>query len=168
MSNFDKIIEFQKCFGLDTNTELQKNIFTDNPKLVKLRWELIREEVDELHQAINEHDMTEVIDATADILYVVYGLATSFGFDANKAYDIVHKSNMSKLCKSEKEAQDTVENYRKLYETGKSPYDTPVYRKSEDGSYWIVLNESTGKILKSINYTPANFENLLKGDIKYI
>lgn len=160
MSNFEKVIEFHKAFGLPHNTEMQSNVFTENKKLTKLRLDLILEEVSELKEAIDTHDFTEVIDALSDILYVVYGAASSFGININKAFDIVHKSNMSKLCTSEEQAQKTVENYRKLYESGSSTYDSPEYRLSDNKKYWVVFNKSSGKILKSIDYTPANFESL--------
>ena len=72
-SNFEKAAEFHDSFGLPNNSELQKNVFTENTKLTKLR-DLIKEEVDELREADN-HDMTETVDALTDILYVVYGQA---------------------------------------------------------------------------------------------
>ena len=161
-SNFEKVAEFHDSFGLPNNSELQKNVFTENTKLTKLRWDLIKEEVDELREAMDNHDMTETIDALTDILYVVYGAGVSFGIDLNRAFEIVHSSNMSKLCVDENEAQDTVLWYKDQFKQGKVPYDSPAYRKSDDGKYWVVYNESTGKILKSINYTPANFKELLE------
>ena len=96
-SNFEKVAEFHDSFGLPNNSELQKNVFTENTKLTKLRWDLIKEEVDELREAMDNHDMTETIDALTDILYVVYGAGVSFGIDLNRAFEIVHSSNMSKL-----------------------------------------------------------------------
>ena len=157
-SNFDKVINFNRSFGVPVFTEEQKEIFDKNPELVKLRLSLIQEEVKELEQAINEKDFTEVIDALSDILYVVYGAGASFGINLNKMFDIVHESNMSKLCKTEEEAKETVQNYERLRNEGKSPYDSPDYRRADDGVNWVVFNKSTGKILKSINYTPAKFD----------
>ena len=160
MSNFQKVVDFNKAFGAPVSNTLQNNVFTENPKLVKLRLDLILEEVRELTDAAKEHDMTETIDALADILYVVYGAGASFGINLDKAFDIVHESNMSKLCKTEDDAIKTVQLYKDKYENKESPYDTPAYRKSDDGKYWVVYNESTGKILKNYKYTPANFEAL--------
>jgi predicted HAD superfamily Cof-like phosphohydrolase len=68
-----------------------------NEKIVKLRYELIKEELEELNQAINEKDIKEVADALTDILYVTYGAGTAFGIDLDKCFDEVHQSNMSKL-----------------------------------------------------------------------
>ena len=160
MSNFQKVIDFNEAFSVPVYNTIQNKIFTENPKLVKLRLDLILEEVRELTDAAKEHDMTETIDALADILYVVYGAGASFGINLDKAFDIVHESNMSKLCKTEDDAIKTVQLYKDKYENKESPYDTPAYRKSDDGKYWVVYNESTGKILKNYKYTPANFEAL--------
>ena len=154
-TNFEKVKEFSRSFEVLHFDTPQPNIFTQNPDLVKLRLDLIKEEVGELEDAIRDHDMVEVVDALADILYVVYGAGDSFGIDLDKAYEIVHSSNMSKLCQSEEEAQETVAWYQKEYKEGKKPYDSPYYYQGELGQ-WIVKNRSTGKVLKSINYTPAD------------
>jgi len=156
-SNFDKIVEFHKCFGLEINTLPQMNVVTDKPSLVKLRSDLIAEEVEEYNDAVKANDFPEIVDALIDTLYVVYGACASYGIDADKAYDLVHKSNMSKLCVSEDEARQTVEHY-----ATDSRYDSPSYRRSENGGYWVVFNQSTGKILKSINYKPVSFRSILE------
>ena len=155
MSNFDKVLDFNKAFGVTTNTTSQHNLFDTDPKLVNYRKELILEEVDELKDAIEKKDFVETIDALTDILYVVYGAFSAFGVNADVAFDIVQKSNMSKLCSSEEEAIKTVESYK-----SDSRYDSPAYRLSEDGVHYVVYNKNTKKILKSINYTPANFTEL--------
>ena len=161
MSNFEKVRQFNKSFGVKIYNNPQQNITKDDPALTKLRLDLILEETKELQEAIENHDFVEVVDALADILYVVYGAGTSFGIDLDRAFDIVHRSNMTKLCETEEIAQETVESYRAKYEAGTSPYDSPTYRLSDDGVNWVVYNESTGKVLKSIHYTPANFSELL-------
>ena len=153
-SNFEKVIEFSNTSNIPHHETPQLNIFNEDPAKVKYRLSLIEEEVQELRDAIQEKNFTEVIDALSDILYVVYGAGSSFGIDLNKTFDIVHKSNMSKFCKSEKEAQETVEWYKK----NDSRYDFPAYRKSTTcENLWVVYNRTTQKILKSINYTPAKF-----------
>ena len=158
-TNFQKIREFHNAFGLDNHNTHQLNVF-DNEKLIKLRLALISEEFQELQDAIKERDFTEVRDAISDILYVVYGTAASFGIDADADYKIIHNSNMTKLCKTEEEAKETVKSYEKQYQDGKSPYDSPAYKKAADDVHYIVYNESTGKVLKSINYTPADLTNV--------
>ena len=151
-TNFFKVSHFNKIFGVDRSDTPKPNIFTENPKLVSLRLGLIQEEVRELEEAIQNHDFKEVVDALADILYVVYGAGDSFGVNLDDAYQIVHSSNMTKLCTSEAEAQETVEWYKK---NQLDKYPTPAYKQASDGNHWIVYNESTGKVLKSINYLPA-------------
>ena len=154
---FEKVVEFNKSFGVKLAETPNREIFTKDPKLVDYRMSLIQEEFTELQDAVKAHDFVETIDALTDIMYVTLGMFTALGVDADKAYDIVHSSNMSKLCKTEEEAIETVENYKK----NDDRYDSPAYRKSDDGNYYVVYNESTGKILKSIRYTPANFESII-------
>jgi predicted HAD superfamily Cof-like phosphohydrolase len=161
-TNFEKVVEFNKIFGVPISKEPQLNIFDKNPKLTKLRFDLIKEEVDELSDAIKDKDFPEVVDALGDILYVVYGAGSSFGVDMDKVLDKIHKSNMSKLCDTEEIAIKTIERYQDLYVNNKSKYDSPVYRKDEKTNKYIVYNKSTGKILKSINYNPVDFTNYLK------
>lgn len=261
-SNFWCVFEFNKAFGIYIVKDMEKNanlsiedgskLLKDNPKLSKLRYSLIEEEIGELNEAIEQNDIKEIIDALTDILYVVYGAGVSFGInidtlfreklnndgtifnesdsnyniiknikdytyhsiqdsyknykeqvlnlceilkvnrdilkeaidsldyevvltclvsltyytydigcvlniDLDKSFKIVHDSNMSKLCKTNEEAMSTVSNYLK----NDSRYDSPSYRKSDLGDYYVVYNASTNKILKSINYTPANFDTML-------
>lgn len=155
-TNFEKIYEFNKSFGVKTYTTPQKDIIYKDKKLIDYRLSLVNEEVNELNEAVKNKDFTETIDALADILYVVYGFFTSIGVDGDKAFDLVHKSNMSKLCISEEEAKKTVESYK-----NDTRYDSPEYRLSDDGMYYVVFNKSTSKILKSINYKPVNFDSIL-------
>ena len=252
ISNFQKVCDFNKTFGLPHFEEEQLNVFDENPKLVKLRYDLIDEEYKELKLAVENRDFKEVIDALADILYVVYGAASSFGYDLDavfkqhysknksdktnfesirtmvfplnvpktefknnwwdlsevvdsvivigkylevlktsvsnksfndfkmmtykllvetysmaiimdidiqRAFDIVHDSNMSKVCLTEEEAQQTVAHYK----ANDTRYDTPSYRLSYDNKRYVVYNQSTGKILKNINYVAADFTDLLLG-----
>ena len=158
-TNFDKICEFQEAFEMKSfSNGITQEEINDNPEIIKLRIDLIVEELNELKQAINEKDITEMRDAIGDILYVVYGAAHTFGFDADSDFATIHNSNMSKLCKTEEEAQQTVAKYEQDFKDGKTTYDTPYYYLNEKTRLWIVKNRSTGKVLKSINYTPVTFE----------
>jgi len=148
-------------FGAVHHDEPKHDIFEKDPDTVSLRLSLIEEEVDELKNALIHHDMIETVDALADILYVTYGAGSALGLDLDKAFDLVHKSNMSKLCKSEQEAQETVEWYKK----NEPRYDSPTYRKAVDESHWVVFNESTGKVLKSINYSPVDLRDVVNSPI---
>ncbi len=164
MSNFEKIKQFHKTFSHPCHDSINQNIFDQDPSLVNLRLNLINEEVGELKEAIDQKNMTEVIDALTDILYVVYGAGAAFGINLDKSYDIVHKSNMSKLCKNESEAIETVNDYKKKFLEGDLKYDSPSYKLAPDNQHYIVYNQSTGKILKSINYTPAVFKQMMLSD----
>jgi predicted HAD superfamily Cof-like phosphohydrolase len=159
LSDFEKVLQFNKSFGVKMNNTPQKNLLVEDPKMIEYRLSLVTEEYEELVEAIKQNDFTECIDALADITYVVMGFYAVLGVNADEAFDIVHKSNMSKLCVSEEEAKETVEYYMKNKE--KLGYYTPAYRRADDGVNYVVYNESTKKILKSINYTPANFEALM-------
>jgi predicted HAD superfamily Cof-like phosphohydrolase len=161
MTDFQKVKAFNDAFGLENKSEIKSDVFDTDPKLVTFRMSLITEEVKELNDAVKYKDMIETIDALADIVYVVQGMAAALGIDLDRAFNIVHKSNMSKLCRTEEDAIETVKRYKEKYDSGNSPYDTPSYRKSSDGQYWVVFNESTGKILKSYKYTLANFSEML-------
>jgi len=161
-TNFEKVVEFNEQFGITTFDTPQHTIFDDDPKLVELRMNLIREEVNELEDAVKDKDYTETVDALSDILYVVYGMGSSIGINLDKAFALVHESNMSKLCNNEEEAKETVKWYETEFAEKRLPYDSPDYRKSTCGTYWVVYNASTGKILKSIRYKPVDFKSLLE------
>ena len=93
MSNFNKVGTFMKTFGQEIKTE--PSFSTD--KINKLRIDLIKEELQELTEAMNNNDLLEVADALTDILYVTYGAGHAFGIDLDKCFDEVQNSNMSKL-----------------------------------------------------------------------
>lgn len=157
-TNFEKVAEFNTSFGSQRlEPSAQPTLFTDHSPLVQQRMDLIREEMRELEEAVTTHNMVETIDALADILYVVYGMGDAIGVDLNRAFQLVHDSNMSKICKTEQEAQETVH----WYTNGNNVYDSPSYRKSPCGKYWVVFNKSTGKILKSILYTPVDLSAMV-------
>lgn len=161
-TNFQDVVNFNEQFGVPMLEQPSPSIFNENPKLVKLRMDLIREEMKELEDAVKDHNLVETTDALADILYVVYGMGASFGINLDEAFKLVHESNMSKLCVSEEEAQRTVDWYEKEYAEGRLPYDSPSYRKSKNDKYWVVYNKSSGKVLKSINYNPVDLKPLLQ------
>jgi predicted HAD superfamily Cof-like phosphohydrolase len=93
MSNFDKVGTFMKTFGQEVKT---KPSFSSD-KINKLRIDLIKEELEELTEAIQKKDLLEVADALTDILYVTYGAGHAFGINLDECFNEVQKSNMSKL-----------------------------------------------------------------------
>ena len=98
MSNFSKVGIFMKTFGQEVKNK--PSFSTD--KINKLRLDLIKEELSELTDAMNNKDLLEVADALTDILYVTYGAGHAFGIDLDKCFDEVQNSNMSKLDKNGK------------------------------------------------------------------
>ena len=254
-TNYDKVVDFNKCFGSVVSNEVNPSLFKSNPKLVDLKYSLIDEETKELVEAYNNDDIVDIIGALRDIKYVLHGMAAAFGlnmdvlftqylhvfvayikndegtnfniinthYNYNKnvkdykeniklddfkknlnvlidiiqnvnkefpaiiescnidslrinlckllyyvnktgafigvnldeSFRIVHDSNMSKVCETEELAKETVA----WYLANDNRYNSPNYRESEYG--WVVYNEDTGKILKSIKYTPADFAPLL-------
>ena len=93
MSNFNKVGTFMKTFGQEVKT---KPSFSSD-KINKLRIDLIKEELEELQEAMKNNDLLEVADALTDILYVTYGAGHAIGIDLDKCFDEVQNSNMSKL-----------------------------------------------------------------------
>ena len=93
MSNFSKVGIFMKTFGQDVKNK--PSFSTD--KINKLRIDLIKEELDELSDAMKNKDLLEVADALTDILYVTYGAGHAFGINLDKCFEEVQNSNMSKL-----------------------------------------------------------------------
>ena len=93
MSNFESVRKFMETFG----QEVKKKAEFPSDKITALRYELIKEELGELHDAIKNKDIKEVADALTDILYVTYGAGHAFGIDLDKCFDEVQNSNMSKL-----------------------------------------------------------------------
>jgi predicted HAD superfamily Cof-like phosphohydrolase len=93
MTNFESVKKFMETFG----QEIKKKAGFPNEKITSLRYDLIKEELDELHQAIDNKDIKEVADALTDILYVTYGAGHAFGIDLDKCFEEVQNSNMSKL-----------------------------------------------------------------------
>jgi predicted HAD superfamily Cof-like phosphohydrolase len=222
LSDYEKVCEFNVAFDFPQFDDLS------NEKVLKLRLDLIKEELDELKEAYSNNDTVEILDACADILYVAYGMAYTYKinsdnyleyliidknktifsnivtnistfidientinmisiqynkleiccnikhreqmikalhdiiiyvydlqnlmkYNSDKIFTIVHESNMSKLCISEEEAQQTVNKYISDYQSSKTPYDSPYYIKLDNGLY-VIKNKSSGKALKSINY----------------
>ena len=93
MTNFDKVGVFMKTFG----QEVKQNPSLSTDKINDLRVNLIKEELNELIDAINKKDLVEVADALTDILYVTYGAGHAFGINLDECFEEVQNSNMSKL-----------------------------------------------------------------------
>lgn len=124
-------------------------------KRCELRVNLLQEELDEFKQAIKDNDIVAIADAFADLQYILSGAILEFGLqDAFKElFDEVHRSNMSKACKSVGEAKATVEMYESV--------EVPSYYRPRKSDY-IVRRTSDDKLLKSISYSPAELKPIVE------
>ena len=93
MTNFEKVKTFMTTYG----QEVKKSASFPDENIINLRLKLIKEELEELEQALNEKNLLEVADALTDILYVTYGAGHSFGINLDECFEEVQRSNMSKL-----------------------------------------------------------------------
>jgi len=121
----------------------------------ELRISLLAEELKELQQAVADNDLTEVADALCDIQYVLAGAILEFGLGEKfkELFDEVHRSNMSKACKTVEEANLTIDHY-------KNTANTESHYKEIDGLF-LVYRTADNKTLKSINYSPADLGGIL-------
>jgi len=93
MTNFTSVKKFMETFG----QEVKSKPAFPSEKISKLRYDLIKEELDEFQEALNDKSLQEVADSLTDILYVTYGAGHAFGINLDKCFDEVQRSNMSKL-----------------------------------------------------------------------
>ena len=93
MSNFEDVKKFMATFGQMVRTKPQ---FPDE-KTMQLRYDLIKEELNELEQAMKTKDLKEIADALTDILYVTYGAGYAYGINLDRCFKEVQRANMSKL-----------------------------------------------------------------------
>jgi len=150
-NSLKKVAEFHKTF---------KHPIKETPGIparerANLRVSLLAEELQELKQAIEANDFVEIADALCDLQYVLSGAILEFGLgDRFKdLFEEVHRSNMSKACKSQEEAEQTIQHYRKNHQCD-------AYHKEEE-SLFLVYRSNDHKTLKSINYSPADLKGIL-------
>ena len=130
MTNFKSVERFMKTFGQDVKTKAE----FPSEKIVKLRYDLIKEELDEFSKALEDKDIKEVADSLTDILYVTYGAGHAFGIDLDKCFDEVQKSNMSKL------GEDGKPIYNDQGKVMKGPkYFKPDLSKFVWFKFWLII-----------------------------
>lgn len=120
-----------------------------------LRINLMQEELDEIKEAIDKNDLIEAADGLCDLMYVLCGSILEFGLNDkfNELFNEVQRSNMSKACDTQKEAIETLLHYKK--------------RDNTEGTYkeingkWIVYRTPDNKVLKSVNYSPADLKTII-------
>jgi NTP pyrophosphatase (non-canonical NTP hydrolase) len=147
----DEVEIFNDAFGKPNN---YSPVIPRDEKLTNFVVDFIKEETDELAEAIENRDIVEVLDAICDLLYVAIGNATMvFGLKDKlmDAFNEVQASNMSKLCQTIDEARETMK--------ARSKEHGPCYMKyNQEKDYWVVLREKDDKVMKSVNYFAPNLE----------
>lgn len=147
----NSVSEFHKTFNHPILPEPQ----IPAKNRAELRLNLLREELKELEEAVENQDMVEAADALCDLQYVLAGAVLEFGMGEKFAelFAEVQRSNMSKVCRSEEEAQATVNHYV-------TQNQDAYFEKKED--YYLVYRKSDNKTLKSINYSEVDLQRILK------
>jgi predicted HAD superfamily Cof-like phosphohydrolase len=120
----------------------------------ELRLSLLKEELEELEEAVKNDDLVEAADALCDLQYVLAGAILEFGMGEkfSELFTEVQRSNMSKVCRSEEEAQATINHY-------KTQNQDAFYEKKDD--FYLVYRKTDNKTLKSINYSAVDLKSIL-------
>jgi len=152
IDSLNQVADFHRTF----NAPILDTPQIPSEQRCQLRVALLQEELDELAQAIKDNDLVEIADALCDIQYVLSGAVLEFGL-GDKFVDLfneVQRSNMSKACSTEEEAQKTLEHYKQ--KDGTEGYYKQV------GDKWVTYRNGDDKVLKSAGYSPANIKDMLK------
>jgi len=152
LDSLNQVAQFHQTFGAPILAEPT----IPSRERCGLRVSLLAEELDELKEAIEANDLVEIADALCDLQYVLSGAVLEFGL-GEKFVDLfneVQRSNMSKACQSLEEAEYTVKFYQ-----GKDGTEAEI---KEENGLWKVFRKSDNKVLKSINYSPADLVSILK------
>jgi len=153
MSNYlQSVSEFHETF----KAPILESPQIPSKERCELRVSLLQEELNELKQAIEDKDLVEIADALADLQYVLSGAILEFGLKDkfNILFDEVQRSNMSKACVSQQEALATLSHYKQK--------DGTEGRYEEINGKYIVYRKEDNKVLKSIGYSPASLEDIIK------
>jgi predicted HAD superfamily Cof-like phosphohydrolase len=151
IDSLNQVAEFHKTF----NAPVLETPQIPSEQRCELRVSLLQEELNELSQAIKDGNIIEVADALCDLQYVLSGAVLEFGLGDKfvELFNEVQRSNMSKACKTQQEALATLSHY-------KQKDGTEGYYKEVNGMY-IVYRNGDDKVLKSVNYSPANLSNII-------
>jgi len=151
INSLNQVADFHRTF----NAPILDTPQIPSEQRCELRVNLLQEELNELSQAIKDNDIVEIADALADLQYVLSGAVLEFGLGEKfvELFNEVQRSNMSKACDTQQEALMTLSHYKKKD-------GTEGYYKEINGK-WLVYRSSDDKVLKSINYSPANLKDIL-------
>lgn len=151
LDSLNQVAEFHRTF----NAPILDTPQIPSKERCALRVSLLQEELDELKKAIEDNDITEVADALCDLQYVLSGAVLEFGL-GNKFVELfneVQRSNMSKACATQEEADATIAHYAGK---GQEAYF------EVSGEKINVHRKEDNKVLKSINYSPADLKSIIE------
>ena len=170
MSNFKKVVDFNKAFGIFVSDTPLENIFQSDPKLVKLRHSLITEEIRELNEdGFHKKNFVEIVDALSDILYVVYGAGASFGINLDDRFNIYCHLKMSYYF------EEDMSNFNriKLIQSGESSqkiltdfFENPENVEMVFNKYVVMLNTEDTKLGRYI--TLEDFQKVENSLVKML
>ncbi len=148
----EMVEEFHRTFGAPVLETPQ----IPSAERCRLRINLMQEELDEIKAAIKNGDIKEASDGFCDLMVVLCGSIHEFGLGPkfDELFAEVHRSNMSKACATQKEALATLSHYKQK--------DGTEGHYEEVGGKYIVYRNSDKKVLKSVEYSPADIGTLLK------
>ena len=154
INSLNQVADFHRTF----NAPILDTPQIPSEQRCELRVNLLQEELNELSQAIKDNDIVEIADALCDIQYVLSGAVLEFGLGDKfvELFNEVQRSNMSKACNTQQEALMTLSHYKKKD-------GTEGYYKKINGK-WLVYRASDDKVLKSINYSPAELKKIIKNE----
>lgn len=149
--SLNQVAEFHKTF----NAPILDRPQIPSQERCALRVALLQEELDELKKAIEDRNITEVADALCDLQYVLSGAVLEFGLGRKFAtlFNEVQRSNMSKACSTQEEANETIAHYEQK--------GVEAYLRSS-GDKINVLRKGDDKVLKSVRYSPADLKTILE------
>ena len=153
IDSLNQVADFHRTF----NAPILNTPQIPSEQRCELRVNLLQEELNELSQAIKDKNIVEIADALCDLQYVLSGAVLEFGLGEKfvELFNEVQRSNMSKACSTEEEAQRTLEHYKQ--KDGTEGYYKQV------GDKWVTYRNGDDKVLKSVGYSPANLESILNG-----
>lgn len=151
MDCLNQVAEFHKTF----NAPILDKPQIPSKERCDLRVNLLQEELNELQQAISENNLVEVADALCDLQYVLSGAVLEFGMGDKfvELFNEVQRSNMSKACDNQQQADETIEHYRNK---GEEAYSEP------SGNKINVHRKSDNKVLKNKYYSPADLQSIIE------
>ena len=154
INSLNQVADFHRTF----NAPILDTPQIPSEQRCELRVNLLQEELNELSQAIKDNDIVEIADALCDIQYVLSGAVLEFGLGDKfvELFNEVQRSNMSKACNTQQEALMTLSHYKKKD-------GTEGYYKKINGKF-LVYRASDDKVLKSINYSPAELKKIIKNE----